>query len=97
MTIIEIFPLHNGAHRNQSGVDFCPDGWAVVPDNLLAEWERCAPFANITSFNGTVTGITPIQPPDPEPEPVEDTVEQRVSDLEDAIIELAAIIAGEGE
>lgn len=37
MRIIEIAPLSNGAHRNQSYTGlhgYIPDGWAVVPANL---------------------------------------------------------------
>ena len=33
--IIEITPLENGAHRNQTGVFFdIPEGWAVIPDDM---------------------------------------------------------------
>jgi len=33
--IIEINPLDNGAHRNQTGVFYeIPEGWAVVPDDM---------------------------------------------------------------
>ena len=93
MTIIEIAALSNGAHRNQTGAEICPDGWAVIPEELLPVWEESAPFAEITVEAGTVTGITPLDPPKgPEEEPGPDTLEQRVSDLEDAVIELAGII-----
>ena len=35
MRIIEIAPLENGAHRNQSGgLSVVPEGWAVVSANL---------------------------------------------------------------
>ena len=36
MRIIEIAPLKNGAHRNQTvfGEITLPDGWAVIPDNI---------------------------------------------------------------
>ena len=97
MTIIEIAALENGAHRNQSGATVCPDGWAVVPPELLKAWEATAPFAEISVDGNTVTEIVPVAPPaEPEPEPEQDTTEQRLSDIEDALIELAAIIAGEG-
>lgn len=96
MTIVEINALYNGAHRNQTGAEVCPEGWAVVPEELLAEWEACAPFAEITVDGDVVTGIIPVEapPPEPEPEPV-DTLEQRLSEIEDAILELAGIIAEE--
>ena len=106
MTIIEIAALSNGAHRNQTGGDVCPEGWAIVPDELLSEWQACAPFAEITVDGNIVTGITPVEAPEPEPEPEPEPdpmeqriaeLEQRNAELEDAIIELAAIIAGEEE
>ena len=35
MIIIEIDPLSNGAHRNQTGTfSAVPDGWAIIPDTL---------------------------------------------------------------
>lgn len=35
MNIIEIKPLENGGHRNQSGnFNTIPDEWAVVPDDM---------------------------------------------------------------
>jgi len=74
MTIVEIEALPNGAHRNQTCTDVfeVPDGWAVVPEELLAVWEDAAPFAVITAADGVVTGITPTEPPEPEPEPADE-------------------------
>ena len=97
MTIIEIAALANGAHRNQictGGIEL-PAGWAVVPEELLEAWEACAPFAEITASDGVVTAITPVEPPEPtpEPEPV-DPLLQRIMELEDGIVELAAIVGG---
>lgn len=94
MTIIEIEALSNGAHRNQSGVDTCPEGWAVVPDEFLALWQESGPFVTITAENGVVTFMAAAERPEPEPEPVSET-DQRLQDLEDAVVELAAIITGE--
>ena len=35
MIMIEIAPLSNGAHRNQTGTfSTIPDGWAVIPDGM---------------------------------------------------------------
>jgi hypothetical protein len=35
MKIIEIKPLENGGHRNQTGTFFeIPEGWAVIPDAM---------------------------------------------------------------
>lgn len=34
MLMVELAPLSNGAHRNQTALDEIPDGWAVIPDEL---------------------------------------------------------------
>ena len=34
MRIIEIAALPNGAHRNQTGTNVLPDGWAMIPDEM---------------------------------------------------------------
>lgn len=71
MKIIEIAPLKNGAHRNQSGgVYSVPDGWAVLADDMVCE---NFPFGEITVDNQTppvVTSWTPL--PMPEPKPITD-------------------------
>ncbi len=72
MRIIEIAPLSNGAHRNQtsSGKMPVPDGWAVIPDGLTTE---NFPFGEVVveEINGifTVTAWTPGTVPEPDPEP----------------------------
>lgn len=68
MFIIEIEPLDNGAHRNQTG-DFrtLPEGWAGVPSST--EIPDTFPFVNIEVENGVVTSMTAGVVPDPEPEP----------------------------
>ena len=76
MRIIEIAPLDNGAHRNQSYPGFVPDGWAVIRDDLETE---NFPFGEVevAEINGvmTVTKWTPgVMPePEPTPEPEEET------------------------
>ena len=44
MRAIEITALSNGAHRNQTGLDVLPDGWAVIPDEMETQ---NFPFGNI--------------------------------------------------
>ena len=67
-TIIEVMPLLNGGHRNQTGdFDAIPDGWAEIPVGLTVP--DTFPFVNITAVNGVVTGITAGQVPEPEPTP----------------------------
>lgn len=71
MKIIEIAPLDNGAHRNQNGgLSVVPEGWAVVPDDLITE---NFPFGEVVveEINGVpvVTSWTPLPMPEPEPVP----------------------------
>lgn len=88
MLIIEISPLSNGAHRNQttSSPIPIPDGWAVIPDETETE---NFPFGEVTveEVDGvmTVTSWTPgsIPEPEPVPEPPETiTLDERLSALE---------------
>lgn len=85
MQIIEIVALDNGAHRNQTGdMTEVPAGWAVIPDGMETP---NFPFGSIAAgeINGvmTVTGWTPgeVPEPDPQPEPAA-TLEARVAALE---------------
>ena len=85
MTIVEIKPLNNGAHRNQTSRTLTvPDGWAVIPPDMETQ---NFPFGDLTAeeIDGimTVTSWTPgvIPEPEPEPEP-EPTLDDRVSSLE---------------
>lgn len=70
MRIIEIAPLDNGAHRNQSFNGVLPDGWAVIPADMETE---NFPFGEVevAEVNGvmTVTKWTPGVMPEPEPIP----------------------------
>ena len=77
MFIIEIEPLDNGAHRNQTGTfRTIPDGWAEVPSSI--EIPDTFPFVNIEVENGVVTsmtaGVVPEPEPEPEPEPTDTEV-----------------------
>ena len=68
MFIIEIEPLDNGAHRNQSGTfRAIPDGWAEIPSSI--EIPDTFPFVDIEVENGVVTSMTAGVVPEPEPEP----------------------------
>lgn len=91
MTIIEIQSLSNGSHRNQtSDFETIPQGWAVVPDSIKTP---NFPFGDIEvkEINGvmTVTKWTPLDIPEAEPtvEPI--TLDERVTALESAVLELA--------
>lgn len=70
MTIIEIAPLDNGAHRNQSGnMTAVPEGWAILPADMDTP---NFPFGSITVDDSTpphVTSWTAGEMPEPEPEP----------------------------
>ena len=54
MRIVEIQALSNGAHRNQSGVNTIPKGWAVIPNDMALE---NFPFGEVTAdeINGVMT------------------------------------------
>lgn len=85
MRILEIAPLENGAHRNQTYHGVLPPGWAVVPDDLETE---NFPFGTPTAelFDGVMTvtawthGTIPEPDPLPEPEPTE--LEQLRADVD---------------
>ena len=81
--IIEILPLGNGAHRNQSGnMETVPEGWAEIPSGLTLP--DTFPFVNITAENGVVTSITSGEVPEPEPipEPPPTETEQLRADVD---------------
>lgn len=83
MKIIEIAPLDNGAHRNQNGgVSVVPEGWAVVPVDLVTE---NFPFGDITveDVNGvpTVTSWSPLPMPEPEPVPEAEPTADELMDI----------------
>lgn len=83
MTIIEIQPLDNGAHNNQttSGVIPVPDGWAILPDSIDTP---NFPFGDITVDDSTppvVTSWTAGEIPEPEPEPAQPTTEDILNAL----------------
>lgn len=81
MKIIEIIPLSNGAHRNQtvSGAVAVPDGWAIIPADMTIP--GTFPFVTLTVEGQTVTGMEPGVVPEPEtPAPTE--TEQLRADID---------------
>lgn len=85
MTIIEIAPLENGAHRNQTSVKVTvPDGWAILPSGVDTP---NFPFGSIeidSSEPPRVTSWIAGEIPEPEPasvpEPTQlDRVEAQVT------------------
>lgn len=76
MRMIEIVPLENGAHRNQTAIEPIPEGWAVIPEDMETE---NFPFGEVTveEIDGilTVTSWTPGIMPEPEPEEPEPTTD----------------------
>ncbi len=66
MRAIEIAALSNGAHRNQTGLDVLPDGWAKIPNEMETQ---NFPFGVVTAeeIDGVMTvtswapGIIPSQ------------------------------------
>lgn len=83
MRIIEIKPLPNGAHRNQTGNFLSiPTGWAVIPEDVPIP--GTFPFVDlVVEGNQVVTmtaGVVPEPEPEPEPEPTE--MEQLRADID---------------
>ena len=77
MGIIEIAPLENGAHRNQTGnFSVVPSGWAIIPHGMVCE---NFPFGEVAveEVNGVMTVIewSPLPVPEPEPEPIPEPTE----------------------
>jgi hypothetical protein len=70
MRILEIQPLDNGAHRNQTiDFNFLPDGWAVIPEEIETP---NFPFGEIEveEIDGVQTVTKWIAGEIPEPEPI---------------------------
>ena len=91
MRTIEIAALSNGAHRNQTGLSVLPDGWAVIPDDMVCE---NFPFGEVTAaeIDGvmTVTSWIPGTMPEPEPEPKPEPEPETPTDLEARVAALEA-------
>ena len=91
MRAIEISALSNGAHRNQTGLSVLPDGWAVIPDDMVCE---NFPFGEVTAaeIDGvmTVTSWIPGTMPEPEPEPKPEPELEPPTDLEARVAALEA-------
>lgn len=68
MRMIEIAALPNGAHKNQTYNGVLPDGWAIVPDDMVCE---NFPFgtATVARVGGQITVSAWIALPMPEPAP----------------------------
>lgn len=64
MKIIEINALTNGAHRNQSGANVLPEGWAIIPDDIIIP--ESFPFVDIEVDGNVVTSMTAREVPKPD-------------------------------
>ena len=64
MKIIEINALTNGAHRNQSGANVLPEGWAIIPDDIIIP--KSFPFVDIEVDGNIVTSMTARELPKPD-------------------------------
>lgn len=75
MKVIEIKAHENGAHENCSGIDWVPDGWAVIPEGMETE---NFPFGEVEveTINDVPTVTKWIPGTIPEPEPVEEPVNE---------------------
>ena len=72
MIIVEILKNENGGHQNQTYHGILPEGWAVIPNDMVCE---NFPFGDVVAeeIDGvmTVTEWTPGVMPEPEPEVTE--------------------------
>ena len=64
MKIIEINAFTNGAHRNQSGANVLPEGWAIIPDDIIIP--KSFPFVDIEVDGNIVTSMTARELPKPD-------------------------------
>ena len=64
MNIIEINAFTNGAHRNQSGANVLPEGWAIIPDDIIIP--ESFPFVDIEVDGNIVTSMTARELPKPD-------------------------------
>lgn len=87
MHIIEIIADEFGGHNNQqmSIVIPCPDGWAIIPDDM--EIPASFPYVDIVVVDGMVTEMTAREIPPTPPEPIEPTIDERMDTVEDALID----------
>lgn len=68
MKIIEIQPLPNGAHRNQTTTSTTiPTGWAEIPADVAIP--ETFPFVDLVVEGQRVVSMTAGVVPDPEPQP----------------------------
>lgn len=60
MLIIELKPLENGTHRNQTWDSFMdvPEGWAKVPPELEDKAMSFLPFIELTVEGGAITDVS---------------------------------------
>lgn len=84
MRIIEVTPLPNGGHQNQTGYfETIPDGWAVIPDRMKMP---NFPFGTVTTteIDGvmTITAWTAETSPEPTPTPAPTETEKLRADVD---------------
>ena len=83
MNVVEIAALENGAHRNQSGISFVPDGWAKIPEGMSTPK---FPFGDLTAeiIDGVMT-VTSWEGKDP-PGPTEEELAQQLQEAKKSAI-----------
>jgi hypothetical protein len=81
MKIIEIMPLSNGAHRNQTTTsNTIPTGWAEIPADVAIP--ETYPFVDLVAEGNKVVSMTAGAVPEPEPEPEPTETEQLRADVD---------------
>jgi hypothetical protein len=103
MKILRVTPNSSGAYPpiQESNFNICPDGYAVVPDELdTAQFYSCGGFVTLAIKDGIVTGMTAdtaawtkwqADHPAPEPTTPGKTDEERISELKAALAAMKGV------
>lgn len=86
MTCIVKIEGYNGFHEYESQShrtsNWMGDGWIEVPDAFVPTLYDCEGYCDLQIEDGVLTGITPTERPELEPEPYVPTLEERITALE---------------
>lgn len=100
MHMIEIAPLDNGAHRNQSYSRTLPSGWAVIREDIHTLENFPFGEVEVEEIDGLLVmtkwtpGEIPEPTPEPEPAPVVDLQAELLERVLDQELRLAALEQG---
>ena len=70
-----------GNPHHKTVTDVPIDGWAVLPEAIVEQFEACGGYCNLTVANGEVTGVTPDAKT---PEAFYATIREKEAEIEEA-------------